>query len=248
MTTARTIVWLTARQLFARRRIWLVAAITLLPFVLTFFYRLASEDREGDRIIFMLNMYREIVLGVLLPLTAVIFGTLSFGGEVEEGTLVYLLVRPVDRVLVVALKFVVATVITAAIIAVALWLAWMSLRDADLPPRFLGAFVLASTMGAVVYCALFAYLGLVTRRGLVIGLLYVIIFENVITRTLEGIRSLSVREFTISIAQWGSDGLVKWPGYTVPMTTVWVVSAVLVVAAIATTLRTFSRYELAERL
>lgn len=248
MTAARTIVWLTMRQLFARRRIWLLAAIAAFPFILTVFYRLASEDREGDRLVFMLGMNREIMLGVLLPLTAVIFGALTFGGEVEDGTLVYLLVRPAPRALVVALKYGVATLITAGVIALGMTLAWMSLRGPELPARFLRAFVTAAALGAAVYCAIFAYVGLVNRRGLVIGLLYVIIFENVVSRLMEGVRSLSVREYAVSIAQWAGAGIVKWPGYTVPMTTVWIAGGIILTVAIAMTVRRFSRYEMAERL
>jgi ABC-2 type transport system permease protein len=248
MTAVRTVAWLTMRQLFARRRGWMVAAVALFPFVLTFFYRLVSEDREGDRLVFMLNVHREVILGVLLPITAVVFGALAFGGEVEDGTLVYLLVRPVSRRVAVAVKYAVATLVTFVVIAVAILLAWFSLRSPELPFRFAWAFVFAALVASAIYCALFAYVGLATRRGLVFGLLYVIVFENLVTRMLEGIRSLSVREFSISVAQWAGEGLVKWPGYTVPMSTVWVAGSIIFAVALAATMRRFSRYELAERL
>lgn len=248
MDAVRTIVWLTARQLFARRRVWLVVAVIALPLLLTVFYRFASEDQPGDRLVFMLGMYRNIVLGVLLPLTAVIFGALTFGGDVEEGTLVYLLVRPVPRALVVAVKYLVAAVITAAVITGALVLSWAGLRDPEVTGVILRAFILAATIGAAIYTAIFAFLGLVTKRGLVVGLLYVIVFENVVTRMMEGVRSLSVREFAVSLAQWASGGQVRWPGYTVPMTTVWVMGGLMLAAALIATARKFGRYEMAERL
>lgn len=248
MDVIRTISWLTLRQLFARRRVWVVVAVAVLPFLLTFIYRLTSEDREGDRLVFMLGMYREIVIGVLLPLTAVLFGALAFGAEVEEGTLVYLLVRPVPRWLVVTVKFLVAALVTTATIGFGMLLAWISLRGPELPGTFFRAFLLAAAAGALLYTAIFAYVGLVTKRGLVMGLLYVILFENLVTRMLEGIRIFSVREFALSIAQWAGDGVVKWPGYTVPMTTVWIVGAIALVGAMVAMTRKYARYELAERL
>jgi ABC-2 type transport system permease protein len=243
-----TVAWLTWRQLFARRRAWLAAAIIVLPFILTFFYRLTSEDREGDRLLFTLGMNREIVIAVLLPLTAVLFGTTAFGGEVEDGTLIYLLVRPVSRWQVTLVKYAIAVLVTLSIVTAAILLAWFALRTPELPWTVPKAFIAASIVGSIVYCALFSYVGLVTRKGLVIGLLYVIFFENVLTRNLPGVKWLSVREFGISVAQWAGEGIVKFTDATVPMTTVWVAGSIIVVAAMAATMRTLMRYELAERL
>lgn len=243
-----TVVWLTWRQLFARRRGWLAAAIAVLPFVLTFFYRLASEDREGDRLVFLLRLNRDIVLGVLLPLAAVIFGTTAFGGEVEDGTLIYLLVRPVPRWKIALAKYAVAVVVTGAVITFAVLLAWLALRSDELPGVFARSFVTAGLLGSVLYSALFSYLGLVTRRGLIIGLMYIIFFENVLTRNLQGVKWLSVREFAVSAAQWAGGDVVKWPAPGVPMSTVWVAGSIILVVALAMTMRKLARYELAERL
>lgn len=247
-TPLTTVAWLTWRQLFARRRGWLAAAIVVLPFILTFFYRLGSEDREGDRLIFMLNMNREVVLGVLLPLTAVIFGATAFGGEVEDGTLIYLLVRPVDRWKAAISKYLVSVAVTIAVMIGAVLVAWFALRTEELPFAVPRAFIVASALGSLAYCALFGYIGLVTRKGLVIGLLYVILFENIAARGFEGAKSLSVREFAVSLAQWAGDGVVKWQQPGVSMTTVWVVGSIILGGALALTLRKLARYEMAERL
>jgi ABC-2 type transport system permease protein len=243
-----TVAWLTWRQLFARRRAWLAGAVMVLPFLLTFFYRFASEDREGDRLNFLLGLNRELVLAVLLPLTAVIFGTTAFGGEVEDGTLLYLLVRPVRRWTVVLVKFAVATLVSAAIVSVSVLLAWFALRNAELPGAFAKGFVTATIVGAALYCALFAYLGLVTRRGLVVGLVYTIVFENILARNLPGVKWLSVREYAMSLAQWAGGDVVKWPVPGVPMTTVWVGGAIILTVALTVTMRRLERFEMAERL
>ncbi len=241
-----TVAWLTWRQLFARRRYWLAAAIAVLPFVFTFFYRFASEDREGDRLVFLMNLNKDLVLAVLLPITAVIFGTTTFGGEVEDGTLIYLLVRPVNRWHVVLVKFLVAALITAAVISVAVLLGWFALRNAELSWAFAKGFLVATFIGAVLYCGIFSYLGLATKRGLVIGLIYTIVFENILARNLPGVKWLSVREFTVSLAEWAGNGAVKWPTPGVPMTTVWVAGSIILAVALAATMRRLARYELAE--
>jgi ABC-2 type transport system permease protein len=246
--SAWTVAWLTWRQLFARRRAWLAAAIAVFPFLMTFIYRLSSEDNEGDRIVFMMGMNRELLLGVLLPLAALIFGTTSFGGEVEDGTLVYLLVKPVRRWRVVLVKYLVALVVTIAVVSVAVLLPWWALRNEELPLVFIRGFLVAVAVGAAIYCAVFTLLGLVTRRGLLFGLLYVIFIEQVLTRNFDGVASLSARELAISVAQWAGGGVVKWPTPAVAMPTVWTVAGLAVAAAIAITMRRLARYELAEKI
>src|SRR5689334_8782818 len=147
-----TVAWLTWRQLFARRRGWLAGAIIVVPFLFTFVYRFVSQDAEGDRLIFMMGLNRELVLGVLLPITSVIFGTTAFGGEIEDGTLIYLLVRPVQRWSVVLVKYLVAALISAGIVSAAAFLAWFAMRNAELPWAFAKSFIVASVMGSLLYC------------------------------------------------------------------------------------------------
>ena len=243
-----TVAWLTWRQLFARRRGWLALAIAVFPFLLTFMYRLTSEDREGDRLLFMLGMNKEIVISVLLPLAAVIFGTTAFGGEVEDGTIVYLLVRPLPRWQVALVKYAVAVAVTFGIATVSVLVAWMALRTAELPAVFPRAFIAASLVASVLYCALFSAVGLMTRRGLVAGLLYLIFFENLLARSLQGVKWLSVREYGVSVAQWAGGDVVKWNTPGVPMSTVWVGGAIALAIALSMLMRKLGRYELAERL
>lgn len=248
MTALTTVAWLTWRQLMARRRAWMAAGVVVLPFLLTFFYRLASEDREGDRLVFMLLLNREVVLGVLLPLTALIFGTTAFGGELEDGTLIYLLVKPLSRPMVALAKYVVAVAVTAGTVALAALLAWLALRNAELPGTFVRAFAVAVLVGAVLYGGIFSYLGLFTRRGLVVGLLYVIVFENILARNLPGVRWLSVREFAVTVAREVGGDVIRTATPAVPMSTVWVAGGVILAVALAMTMRSLARYELAERL
>ncbi|HEX7938052.1 MAG TPA: hypothetical protein VF483_03610, partial [Gemmatimonadaceae bacterium] len=75
-----------------------------------------------------------------------------------------------------------------------------------------------------------------------------IVFENILARNLPGIKWLSVREFTISLAQWAGGDAVKWPQPGVPIATVWVSGAIILVAAMWATMRRLGHYEMAERL
>jgi ABC-2 type transport system permease protein len=243
-----TVMWLTWRQLFARKRVWIAIVFSLAPLLFTLVFKVVGDPGDSARISFFGGLCREIIIGTLLPLAAVIFGTTAFGGEVDDGTLVYLLVKPIARWTVVLSKLVVAILSTFAIMIPAMLLPWLMLRGPDLPARVPLSFLAGAAAGAAIYCALFVTLGLVNKRALVVGLVYVIGFEGVLSRNLTGVKSLSVREFAVAVSQAASNGAIKLPGYVVPMSTVWWMGTIMLVGATAWTMRKLVRYELAERL
>jgi ABC-2 type transport system permease protein len=244
----QTVMWLTWRQLFARKRVWIAIVFSLAPLLFTLVFRVVGDPGDSARLGFFSGLNREIIIGTLLPLAAVIFGTTAFGGEVDDGTLVYLLVKPLPRWRLVLSKLVVATLSTFAIMIPAVMLPWLMLQGPDLPLRVPLSFLAGAGVGAAIYCALFVTLGLANKRALVIGLVYVIGFEGVLSRNLTGVKSLSVREFSVAVSQAVSNGTVKAPGYVVPMSTVWWMGTIMLVGATAWTMRKLVRYELAERL
>lgn len=244
----RTILWLTWRQLFARRRLGLAIAFSILPVVFTFIFRFNLSDREGAVTELFSGLSRNLIIGTLVPLAAAVFGTTAFGGEVDDGTLVYLLVKPLPRWRVVLWKYVVALLSTLAVMLPALILPWLVLRGPEVSGDMLLGFIAGGTLGAATYCALFLVLGLASRRSLVLSLLYVIGFEAVLARQLVGVKSLSVREFAVSTSLAASNGTLALPGYVVPMSTVWVVGPIFLIGAISLCLWKLSRYEVAERV
>ncbi len=245
----RVVTWLTFRQLFARRRLWYALGFSLAPLLFTAIFRVFVDDgaSDGARLDFFTGLCRQVIIGTLLPLAGVIFGTTAFGGEIDDGTLIYLLVKPVARWKIVVSKYVVAVVSTFAIALPAILLPWLLLRGADVPARVALSFLTGAGIASAAYCALSLALGLASRRALVIGLLYVIGFEGVLSRSLAGLRSFSVREHSIAIAQAVSAGTVSIPD-AVSMSTVKWMGTIMLVAAMGWTMRRLVRYELAERL
>lgn len=243
-----TVMWLTGRQLFARRR-WLMAiGFALLPMLIVLLFRLNLGDGgAADLFDFYLELGREILIGTLLPLAALVFGTTAFGGEVDDGTLVYLLVKPIPRWQVLLSKYVVAVSATLAVIAPAILLPWLLVRAPELPAVTPWAFLAGAATGAVLYSALFVMIGITTRRSLVIGLFYIIALESVLSRSLEGVKSFSVREFVVTIAQrvGGSDLLLN---ATVSLGTVWTVGGLLLAGTMGFAMVRLARMEVAERV
>jgi len=223
-------------------------ALALIPFLLTFFYRFMSEDGEGERLQFILGSNREILFAVLAPLAAVIFATNAFGGEVEDGTLIYLMAKPVPRWQTVMIKYLVALGVTLLIGFAGVLLPWFALRNAELPGSLAMGMLFGVLVSAMVYCALFVYIGLKTRRGLLFGLLYIVFFENVMSRNFDGVKSLSARELSLAAAQWASGGTIKWSAPGVEMSTVWWVGSIILVVSLALAILKLTHYELAEQL
>jgi ABC-2 type transport system permease protein len=244
-----TVAWLTTRQLFARRRLWAALAFALVPLLFTLGYRLTNADADTKALEFLVTLYRDIVLGTLLQLAAVLLGTTAFGGEVDDGTIVYLLVKPLPRWSVVLSKYVVALVAIVAVILPGIVLPWLVLGVGSVPARIPVAYGVAAVAGAAIYAALFVALGLRSRRALVHGLLYVVVVEFVMSRSIAGLRSLSIREFALTIAARVADGVAQVSaGAHVSMATVWTMGTVFLVGSLVAAVRMYQRFELAERL
>ncbi|MYH41270.1 MAG: ABC transporter permease subunit, partial [Chloroflexi bacterium] len=112
MTT--TLLALTAHQLLGRRRGILIALMALLPIGLALLFRLAGEGGEPSQ--FAADMVGGLVITLLLPSGALVFGTSALGAEIEDGTIVYLLAKPVARWRIVVVKAAVASLATAALV------------------------------------------------------------------------------------------------------------------------------------
>lgn len=242
----RTVMWLTGRQLFAKRRLWLAAAFALAPVLFTLVFRVFVDDGPASETTFFNNLIREIVIGTLLPLAALVFGTTAFGGEMDDGTLIYLLTKPIPRWQVLSSKFVVAILSTVAVALPAILLSWFALSAPEVSGRAVTAYIAGAAMGALFYCALFVMLGITSKRAVVIGLLYVISIEGIASRAFAGIKYFSVREYALAFAQTASAKSLTIDGALSTMVATRM-GLVMFACTIGWTAYRLVRYEVAER-
>jgi ABC-2 type transport system permease protein len=242
-----TVIWLTRRQLFARRRVFIAIGVLVIPAIIALLVRFNAAEGDLDAVGSLTTIYKEIVLGVLLPLTALVFGTSAFGGEVDDGTLIYLMVKPVPRWRLTFSKYLVAFLSTAIVAVLSVMLAWLAMQNGA-PVRLPLAFSLGTIVGAAIYCAIFVTLGITSRRALAIGLLYIVAFENVLSRSIVGVKSLSVREFSLAVSKHVVGAATEWTDVTVSMGTVYTTGTIFLVLALGMSFRKLQRYEVAERL
>ncbi|HEU5324641.1 MAG TPA: ABC transporter permease [Candidatus Limnocylindria bacterium] len=202
-----TLAALTIRALLNRRRTLLLVLLAALIVVVAALFRLSDPSpQEASR--FTGRLLADFGLAVLLPLVSVIVGTATIGSELDDGTIIYLLSKPIARVRIGLVKLVVAWLVTILIVVPAILLAGLVGNGGD---SALGlAYAVAAVVGALEYTAIFAALSLVTSRALVVGLAYVVIWEGVIAGLFAGTRTVSVRQHALAIADaFGAQGSVS---------------------------------------
>ncbi|MDQ4034767.1 MAG: ABC transporter permease [Chloroflexota bacterium] len=234
-----TLASITVRALLNRRRMMLLGLVGGLIVVVAAVYRL-SEPAPAEALEFTGRLLANFGLAILLPLVAVIVGTAALGSELDDGTIVYMLAKPLPRPLIVAVKLMVGWLLTALLVAVPVVLAGMvgSGGASDLGIAY-GA---AALVGALEYTAVFLALSLVASRALVIGLAYVVVWEGVVAGLFAGTRIVSIRQHALALADaLGGEGAVP-AGLAVE--TALLTGGAVTVIAIALAIRRLSAVEL----
>jgi ABC-2 type transport system permease protein len=187
-----TVAYITARGLFGRRRVLLLLPLPLLMIALALICR--SYDVEpsqwGQAVIVGLGFV------VVLPVTSLIVGTGVLGSEIDDGTIVHILTKPLPRRDIIFAKLLVASVVSTVSAAIPMFIVG-TLADSV---SFGLALVAGSAVGAIAYTALFLLLSLVTRRPVLLGLLYVLVWEGLLARFISGTRVLSIEQYAIALS------------------------------------------------
>jgi ABC-2 type transport system permease protein len=135
-------------------------------------------------------------LGLLVPLTALVFAAAALGDPAEDGTLVYLWHRPVGRWRITAAAALAAASIAVPFAVVPTVIAAAVTRQGG---DLVAGAAASSAVAVVAYSGVFLCLGLVVRRALAWGLAYVLIWEGFVARSATGPARLSVLVYARSL-------------------------------------------------
>jgi ABC-2 type transport system permease protein len=195
----------TVRALLGRRRTILMLLLAGIPILVGLIVR-ANSNGVRD----VGSTLDGLVIRVVLPLVALVFGTAALGSELEDGTAVHLLTKPIRRSTIVLAKIAVAGTLTAAMLVPSTVIAGILLARPG-PDALATALALAIgvLVGSYVYVAIFVALSVVTNRGLILGLGYALIWEGVLAGLLPGSQVFSVREYVRGIAHTLSPSAVE---------------------------------------
>jgi ABC-2 type transport system permease protein len=184
-----------------------------------------------------------LLIRTVMPLLALVFGTAALGSELEDGTAVYLMIKPLARWRVLLAKMAVGAGLTVALVfpaTVATSLITEG-RNALSMSETIGYALVVSAGGAAYACA-FVTLSAFTGRALILGLCYVLLWEGVLSGVLEGTRFLSIRQASLGLTAQVT-GIVGDPAPLGSTASALILIVVVVGAVILGSLR-LSRFEI----
>ena len=210
-----TLYLLTLRQHLHGRRWLIMGVLFLFPPGLATFVRFTAPDVPPIGLEFMLAMM--FIPQALLPLVALLYASGIIQDEQEEQTITYLLMRPISKWALYAVKL--AATLTTTIVLTSLFTvvtfvaiyAGTDMSDTNIPLR---CFKVASihSLAVVAYCSLFGLISLLTKRTLVAGILYTAVVEGLLANLPFGIRLVAVIYYTRVIAYRMLEFMVPMPG------------------------------------
>lgn len=190
----------------------------------------ARSDGSADAPVFVISGYS---IALLIPLATLMLATPMLGNLVEDRLLVYLWLKPVPRWhLAVAAYAAVATALLPIVVVPVTLSAVISGVSSLIVPA-----AIASTLGVLAYGAVYLFVGVRFSFGLWLGLLYLVLWENILSTLSDGIARLSIRGYLVTILQRGTEVDIPgadrsaWASFVIPLAV-----AVVAVALTAWTL------------
>jgi ABC-2 type transport system permease protein len=194
---------LTLRQHLHGKRWMVMVLLFLLPAALAILVRSTARDAPSIQLEFVFGFM--LIPQAVLPLVAMIYASGIIQDEQEEQTITYLLIRPISKWALYIVKLLATVTTTVLLTAIFTPLTYAAIYIGaksgvpDIPQRCLNA-VLVHSLAVVAYCCIFGLLSLLTKRFLLVGILYIIAIEGVLANFPFGIRLIAVIYYARLIA------------------------------------------------
>ena len=190
------ILLLSLRQM-GKRRLVLIALLSMLPVALAAAVASFTSSEESVSEDFVTILVNGMMISGIAPIVTMALATAAFGDEVDDRTLNYLTLKPVPRYQIVVPKFLASVIVASPILIISSMLAVAIGLGGGLQPLL--AVALSLFAGVVAYASVFTWAGLISSRALAFGLVYVFLWEGLVSTFLEGIRYVSIRNYTLAI-------------------------------------------------
>lgn len=187
-----TVTRLTIRALLLRRR----SLALLLPVLSVPLFAAIAIVRGDAAVDSQAIIVGRLLVTTVAPLVALVLAVTAIGDERESGTIVYLATARISRLRIVAEKILAAAVCAAvlllpAFIAIGVLGAHLAVGGGSIARGIAGTLLVA-----LAYAAVFVAVGLVLRRALVAGIIYVLVWEGAIA-------TVAPSAERVSMAAWG---------------------------------------------
>jgi len=189
------VVGLTARDLLGRRRLILFAVLPLVLLGLA----VTSRAVRGAGARETADILQQVGFGALVPLLALIAATGSLAPQIDDGSVVYLLAKPLSRHAIIRSQALVAylTVVAFAVVPMIVG----GVVDEGRFGPVTRSFAVGALASGAAYVAVFTLLSVVSRNAVLFGLIYALIWEGVVGGYVPGAKSLSIRQWGLSLSE-----------------------------------------------
>jgi ABC-type transport system involved in multi-copper enzyme maturation permease subunit len=197
-----TVYLLSIRLLTGKVRLLILVGLCSVPLVLAAVAGAASDKpspAELDDI-----LMNGLLASAILPIVVLAVATAALGNELADKTLGNLTLTPIPSWRIVLSKLAAAVTVSAPLLAggtaggVLLGFELVGIGGAG---KAAAAAAVSMTVGVVLYSAVFLWAGLVTSHPLAVGLLYVFVWEGLFATFVNGIKYLSIRQYTLGIVK-----------------------------------------------
>lgn len=195
---------LSIRQITGIRRLLIVLLLVLLPVLLTLVLRLTSTEGEGNTADYVNGVVNALIVGVVLPIVMISFSTSVFGNDLEDRTLSFIVMTPASRWKIALSKFAAPILVGAPLVVVSAAVSIYIGLNSDMTSVF--AVCAGLLLGVVAYASVFTWAGLITTRALAFAIVYVFLWEGVMSALVPGVKYLSISAYALSVMHGLSDG------------------------------------------
>jgi ABC-2 type transport system permease protein len=192
-----TILRLGLRSLFGRARVWLMIAMPVILLILSMVLRATATD--GMDPLSAENFLRIFGIGIAVPVIALIATTTLINSEFDDGSIIYLLTKPVSRVAIIASKAVI--VLAAGVVFGALMMFAAGLLMVGGDGRVAVAALAGGAVSTIAYVGIFTALATTMKRSVVGCLLFWLIWESTISSLFSPVKWLSARAWGNAVIQ-----------------------------------------------
>ena len=195
---------LSLRQITGVRRLIIVALLALLPVALTLILRLTAGSDSGDAEDFVIGVVNALIVGVVLPILVMALATSSFGNDLEDRTLSFIVLTPIAKWKIALSKLAAPILVAAPLALVSGAVSLFIGLDGDLNSVL--AVCAGLLIGVAAYASVFTWAGLITTRALAFAIVYVFLWEGVMSALVPGVKYLSVSTYSLSVMYGLGDG------------------------------------------
>lgn len=215
------------REVITRARIIALSMLGIVVVVVGWAVGMSdSSDLPLDALDNGVHLTVRLGLTVVVPIVALVFAAGVLGNSRDDGTLVYLWLRPLRRWPIALGAYASALTIIAPLTIVPIVVSAILIDPSS--TLFL-AVLMSSAVAVVGYTGMFVLLGSLLRKSIVWGLAYIIIWEGIASSLGKAAARLSIRGYASSILSERTGVSVD----TFSVSQAWGIAVPVAVAAVA---------------